>query len=62
MTTTVSDAVEQVRTALQTQLTIENLIGIIAAVVGVTVIFGVIWFATGYVRRRVSGAFKNGNI
>ncbi len=62
MTESVSTAVNAVKGALQAQLSVENLVGIIVAVLGVTVVFGVIWFATGYVRRRVSGAFKNGNI
>lgn len=62
MTESVSTAVDAVKGALQSQLSVDNLVGIIVAVLGVTVVFGVIWFATGYVRRRVSGAFKNGNI
>ncbi len=62
MTPTASNVVNEVLDALTVEFNATNLIGIIVAVVAVTVVFGVIWFATGYVRRRVSGAFKNGNI
>lgn len=62
MTPTASNTLNNVLNALSVEFNASNLIGIIVSSVAVTVVFGVIWFATGYVRRRISGAFKNGNI
>lgn len=60
--TSVDQMINQVKSTLQSQFSVDNLIKIIIAALGVTVVFGLLWFAYRWIVRKVSKALKSGKI
>lgn len=61
-TTSVDSMINEVKSTLQSQFSVENLIKIIIAALGVTVVFGLLWFAYRWIVRKVTKALKSGKI
>lgn len=56
---TVSDF-QSVITALTGQITVANIVAVIAAVIGVTVGIAFMWWGARYASRKIMGALKKG--
>lgn len=54
------ETVQPIITALCNVITVESVVQIIAAVIGITISFALMWWAARYVSRKINSAFKRG--
>ena len=54
------ETIQPIITALTNVITVDAVVGVIAAVVGITISFALMWWAARYVSRKINSAFKRG--
>lgn len=59
-TATMVTTIQPIISALTGVITVDAVVGVIAAVVGITISFALMWWAARYVSRKINSAFKKG--
>lgn len=54
------ETIQPIITALTKVITVEAVVQIVAAVIGITISFALMWWAARYVSRKINSAFKRG--
>lgn len=54
------ETIQPIISALTNVITVQAVVQIVAAVVGITISFALMWWAARYVSRKINSAFKRG--
>ena len=54
------ETIQPIITALTSVITVQAVVQIVAAVIGITISFALMWWAARYVSRKINSAFKRG--
>lgn len=54
------ETIQPIISALTSVITVQAVVTIIAAVIGITISFALMWWAARYVSRKINSAFKRG--
>jgi len=54
------ETIQPIITALTNVITVQAVVQIVAAVIGITISFALMWWAARYVSRKINSAFKRG--
>ena len=54
------ETIQPIISALTNVITVQAVVTIIAAVIGITISFALMWWAARYVSRKINSAFKRG--